>query len=187
MAGTMEPLRLSSRAQWRKWLQRNHDKAPEVWLVFLKAHTGKRTFAYVEAVEEALCFGWIDTTVRSIDDDTFMQRFTPRSNEKNWSKINLERFARMEAEGKMTDAGRAKRPAKVNPPKKRLQAGDPVPEYIAKELEKHPKAKQFFEEMAPGYRRDYARWIMEAKREETRAKRMADAIAKLSAGIKRWM
>jgi uncharacterized protein YdeI (YjbR/CyaY-like superfamily) len=183
----MEPLRLSSRAQWRKWLERNHDKQAEVWLLFAKAHVDTRRFTYVEAVEEALCFGWIDTTLRKVDDDHFIQRFTPRSNEKNWSKINLERFARMEAEGKMTDAGRAKRPAKVNPPKKRLQIGDPVPPFVADALQKHPKAKAFFEEMAPGYQRDYLRWITEAKREETRAKRLAEAIEKLEAGIKRWV
>ena len=183
----MEPLRLSSRAQWRKWLERNHDKKAEVWLWFVKAHSEKRRFTYVEAVEEALCFGWIDTTVRKVDEDHYIQRFTPRSNEKNWSKINLERFARMEAEGKMTEAGRAKRPAKVNPPKKRLQIGDPVPKFVADALNEHPKAKAFFEEMAPGYKRDYLRWITEAKRDETRAKRLAEAIEKLEAGIKRWI
>lgn len=183
----MKPVKMSSRAQWRKWLEKNHDRVNEVWLLFVKAHTGKRTFAYVEAVEEAICFGWIDTTVRSIDDDHYMQRFTPRSNDRNWSKINIERFDRMEAEGKMTDAGRARRAAKIDGPKKRLQAGDPVPEFIAEELKKHPKAAAFFETLAPGYRRDYLRWISESKREETRAKRLAEAIGKLEAGVKRWI
>ena len=178
---------MTSRAQWRRWLARNHDRAAEVWLLFVKAHTGKRTFTYVDAVEEAICFGWIDTTVRRVDDEHFMQRFTPRSNERNWSKINLERFDRMEAEGKMTDAGRAKRPAKTDPPRKRLQAGDPVPRFIADELKKHPEAAAFFETLAPGYRRNYLRWISEPKREETRAKRLVDAIGKLEAGMKRWM
>lgn len=183
----MEPLRLSSRAAWRRWLARHHDKEAEVWLWFVKAHTGDRRFTYVEAVEEALCFGWIDTTVRRVDDDHFIQRFTPRTNEKNWSKINLERFARMEAEGKMTDAGRAKKPAEVNPPRQRLQAGDPVPEFVTRELRKHPQAQSFFDSLAPGYRRDYLRWITEAKREETRQKRLQEAIVKLENGIKRWM
>ena len=183
----MNPLKLASRAQWRQWLQRHHDKSSGEWLLFEKAHTGDRRLTYVDAVEEALCFGWIDTTVRRVDDDHFIQRFTPRSNEKNWSAINLERFARMEAEGKMTDAGRAKKPEKTDPPKKRLEVGDPVPEYVAAALKKRPKAKAFFETLAPGYKRDYCRWITEPKREETRAKRLAEALEKLEAGIKRWV
>ena len=181
----MKPVRMTSRAQWRRWLERNHDQASEVWLLFIKAHTGKRTFTYADAVEEAICFGWIDTTVRRIDDEQYMQRFTPRSNARNWSKINLERFERMEAEGKMTDAGRAKRPAQLDPPKRRLQAGDPVPQFIRDALARHPAAAAFFETLAPGYRRDYLRWITEAKREETRAKRLEEAIGKLEAGVKR--
>lgn len=183
----MKPRKFESREQWRAWLERNHDRADEIWLLFVKAHTGARTFAYAEAVEEAICFGWIDTTVRSIDDDHYMQRFTPRSNERNWSKVNLERFARMEAAGRMTDAGRARRPAEVDPPRKRLQAGDPVPAFVAEALRKHPKAQAFFESLAPSYRRDYLRWITEAKKEETRQKRLEEAIRKLEAGVKRWI
>ena len=180
-------MKFTSRAQWRRWLEKNHDRAAEVWLEFVKADTGKRTFSYVEAVEEAICFGWIDTTVRRIDDEHYMQRFTPRSNERNWSKINIERFNRMEAEGKMTDAGRARRAAKLLAPPKRLQADDPVPPFVVEALEQHPKAKAFFDTLAPGYRRDYLRWISEAKREETRARRLAEAIGKLEAGVKRWI
>ena len=179
-----ELLRVPTRAQWRTWLKRNHDRAREIWLVYERAHKGKRTVTYAEAVEEAICFGWIDTTVQPIDDKHYMQRFTPRTNERNWSKVNLERFARMEAEGKMTDAGRAKKPADVKPPKARLQSGDPVPAFIAEELKKHPEAREFFETLAPGYRRNYLRYITEAKREETRLKRLAEAIGMLGRGVK---
>jgi uncharacterized protein YdeI (YjbR/CyaY-like superfamily) len=179
-----ELLRVPTRAQWRTWLKKNHDRAREIWLVYEKAHSAKRTVTYAEAVEEAICFGWIDTTVRTIDDEHYMQRFTPRTNERNWSKINLERFARMEAEGKMTDAGRAKKPADVTPPKPRLQAGDPVPPFIAEELKKHPRAQEFFESLAPSYRRNYLRYITEAKREETRIRRLAEAIGMLGRGVK---
>jgi uncharacterized protein YdeI (YjbR/CyaY-like superfamily) len=183
----MQPVRMRSRAEWRKWLERNHDRAQEIWLLFVKAHTGRRTFTYAEAVEEAICFGWIDTTVRRIDDEHFMQRFTPRTNERNWSKINVERYDRMEAEGKMTDAGRARRAAKLLGPRHRLQMGDAIPDFIAAELKKHPKAAAFFETLAPSYRRDYLRWISEPKREETRAKRLSEAMAKLESGVKRRM
>lgn len=179
--------KFASRAQWRAWLEKNHDRVEEIWLIFVKAHNDKRRFTYVEAVEEALCFGWIDTTVRKIDDDHYQQRFTPRTNLKNWSKINLERFARMEAAGLMTDAGRAKRPPKVNAPRKRLQVGAPVPEWVDAALQKHPKAKAFFDTLAPGYRRDYLRFITEAKKEETMKRRLEEAIRRLENGEKRWI
>src|SRR2546422_1702461 len=127
-------LRLRSRREWRSWLKRNHATQREVWLVFAKRHTGKASLRYNEAVEEALCFGWIDTTVRRLDGDHYMQRFTPRSNPRNWSKINLERFRRMVAEGRMTAAGRAKRPAKVAPPPRRHQSDDPIPAFMEEAL-----------------------------------------------------
>ena len=87
--------KFASRAAWRSWLEKNHDRAAEIWIVFVKAHNEKRRFTYADAVEEALCFGWIDTTVQKIDDDHYRQRFTPRTNLKNWSQINLDRFARV--------------------------------------------------------------------------------------------
>lgn len=177
-------LRVTTRAQWRAWLKRNHDRAKEVWLVYRKAHTKDRKLTYADAVEEAICFGWIDTTVRPIDDDHYMQRFTPRSNERNWSKINLDRFAKMEDAGLMTDAGRAKKPADVAPPKPRLPSGAPVPEFIAVALKKHPQAKKFFDELAPGYRRNYLRWITEAKQEKTKRERLEKTIAMLEKGVK---
>ena len=97
---------------------------------------------------------------------------------------NLERFARMEAEGKMTEAGRAKKPADVQPPAERLQSGAPVPPFIVAALRKHPLARAFFETLAPGYRRNYLRFITEPKREETRLRRLEQAIAKLEKGVK---
>lgn len=179
--------KFASRAAWRSWLEKNHDRSSEIWIVFAKAHTGKPRLTYADAVEEALCFGWIDTTVQRIDDDHYRQRFTPRTNLTNWSKINQDRFAKMEAAGLMTDAGRVKRPARVDPPRKRLQAGAPVPDWVQAALDEHPKAKAFFETLAPGYRRDYLRYITEAKREETRLKRLEEALRRLSNGEKRWI
>lgn len=179
--------KFASRAAWRAWLEKNHDRSSETWIVFVKAHSEKRRFTYAEAVEEALCFGWIDTTVQKIDDDHYRQRFTPRTNLKNWSKINLGRFAKMEAAGLMTDAGRAKCPAEVDPPRKRLQVGAAVPQFVQDALEEHPRAKAFFATLAPSYRRDYLRFITEAKREETKLKRLEEAIRRLENGEKRWV
>ena len=125
--------------------------------------------------------------MQKIDEDHYRQRFTPRTNLTNWSKINLDRFARMEAAGLMTDAGRAKRAKVVDPPRKRLQVGAPVPEFVQQALDKHPKAKAFFETLAPGYRRDYLRFITEPKKEETRVRRLEEALRRLANGEKRWI
>ncbi len=170
-------LRARSRAAWRAWLSRNHATAKEVWLVYRKKHTGKPRLSYPEAVEEALCFGWIDTTVNRLDDDHYMQKFTPRTNTRNWSKLNLERFDRMAAQGRMTEAGRIKRPAGIRPPKKRLQSGDPIPGFIGKALATNPAERRKFLALAPSYRRDYVRWVTEAKRPETRERRLKEASA----------
>jgi uncharacterized protein YdeI (YjbR/CyaY-like superfamily) len=132
-------------------------------------------------VEEALCFGWIDTTVKRLDDEHYMQRFTPRSNLRNWSKINLERFRRMVAEGRMTAAGRAKLPADVAPPPRRHESGDPIPAFIARGIANDPVAQKKFSALPASYRRDYVRWISEAKQQETRERRLKEAIRHLKA------
>jgi uncharacterized protein YdeI (YjbR/CyaY-like superfamily) len=144
---------------------------------------------YDEAVEEALCFGWIDGIVRRIDDERHMQRFTPRVDLRRWSQSNLDRFARLEAEGRMTDAGRAKRPAGVvaSPPPARVESGDAPPDWMRRALAARPRAARFFESLAPGYRRDYVRYVTEAKREETRLRRLELALRRLEEGQKRVM
>jgi len=156
-----------------------------VWLVYRKAHTTRRRLSYAEAVEEALCFGWIDTTVRRLDADSYVQRFTPRTDTRNWSRSNLARFDRMLAEGRMTAAGLAKRPAKIPPPRRRFQAGDSVPPDIRRALAKNHAARRNFEALAPGYRRDYVRWVTEAKRPETRERRLREAVRRLARNQKR--
>ena len=177
------------REAWRAWLEAHHASAGEVWLVFAKAHTAKPTVTYEEAVEEALCFGWIDGIVRRIDDEYHMQRFTPRVHLSKWSQSNLNRFARLEAEGRMTDAGRAKRPADIvaSPPQTRVQSGDAPPDWMRRALTARPRAARFFEALAPGYRRDYVRYVTEAKREETRLRRLELALRRLEEGHKRVM
>jgi uncharacterized protein YdeI (YjbR/CyaY-like superfamily) len=178
-------VRARSRAEWRAWLERHHASEPEVWLVYAKKHSEKPSVRYAEAVEEAICFGWIDTTVNRLDDDHYVQRFTPRTNSRNWSKINLERFERLVAGGRMTDAGRAKCPPDVVPPPPRLQARDPVPAFIRRALAAHPAELRTFLALAPTYRRDYVRWIVEAKKPETRERRLAESIRRLESNRKR--
>ncbi len=180
-----DPVHFATAKQFRRWLERRHDKESEIWIAFAKKGSGKKSITYEEAVDEALCFGWIDTLVKRLDDYYYMQRFVPRKRGSNWSKINLDKFDALAAEGRMTEAGRAKRPKDVAPPPRRIHASDPIPDFVARELALHPVAKTNFHALAPAQRRDYLRWITEAKREETRARRLAKAIELLKANVKR--
>jgi uncharacterized protein YdeI (YjbR/CyaY-like superfamily) len=175
----------ADRDEWRAWLERHHASEPEIWLVYAKKHTGKPSVRYAEAVEEALCFGWIDTTVNRLDDDHYIQRFTPRTGTRKWSKLNRERFRRLVKEGRMTDAGRAKLPSDVRAPPRRLPTGARVPKFIRSALAAHPLAQRSFAALAPTYRRDYLRWITEAKKPETRERRLKEAIRRLESNRKR--
>ncbi len=178
-------VRARTRAEWRRWLAKHHDKADDVWLIYAKSGSGKPSVKYAEAVEEALCFGWIDTTIRSIDENEYMQRFTPRRPGSNWSAINRERFARMVAEGKMTPAGLAKGPSDDKPPAvHHYNRGDAVPDYYQAALNRNAKAKKFFESLPPSQKRMFVHYVDSAKREETRARRLAKMMEKLEKGEK---
>lgn len=170
----------TTRAAWRAWLAAHHDRETEIWLVYNKRHTGEPRVEYDDAVEEALCFGWIDSIVRTIDADRYCQKFTPRKAKSKWSELNRRRFAKMVAEGKMTAAGLAKSPPEdaksneVKPPKDYS-----VPGYIEAALRENGAAWTNFSNLAPSYRWLYVGWIKAAKREETRRKRLAEAVGLL--------
>ena len=173
-------------AAWRRWLARNHDKEKEIWVAFAKKGSGKKTLTYEEALDEALCFGWIDTLVKRLDDDYYQQRFVPRKPASRWSQINLDKVAALEKVGKMTEAGRAAKPAGVQAPPRRFQSDDAVPDFIARELALHPVAQQFWGEIPPSHRRNYIRWITEAKQEATQRRRLDRTIATLNAREKQF-
>lgn len=183
----MMTLHVVTRDEWRRWLQANGEKKKEIWLVFFKKHTGKARLEYDDAVEEALCFGWIDSIIRRLDDERYAQKFTPRRNREKWSALNVGRAKRLIAAGRMTPAGLAviapgvlRRP----PAAATATARTPVPDYFMAALENEPQARTFFLGLAPSYRRIYVRWVDSAKREETRQRRLAEAIATLRAGRK---
>ena len=170
-------LHVETRSAWRGWLAKHHGTESEIWLVYNKKQSGRPRVAYAEAVEEALCFGWIDGITKPMDENRYAQRFTPRREKSNWSPLNRQRFARLVKEGRMTAAGRTRGPAKA-PPAGRTPSK--TPSYIAAALRLHPEARRFFHELAPSYRRLYVRWIDSAKREETRQKRLREAISLLA-------
>ena len=182
MTTELELLQVNSRRQWRAWLTRHHASSPGVWLVRHKAHTGMKSIPYEDMVREALCFGWVDSLVKRLDDDRYAIKVTPRKPTSKWSAINRKRWKALEAAGLLGPAGRAAAPTS------NTYAPRPVvpelPAYIAKALKANPDAWKFFRELAPTYRRDFVVWIHVAKRPETRARRIRESIALLAAGRK---
>jgi len=175
-------LDVRSRQEWRKWLEKHHESSPGVWLVFHKDHTSVKSIPYEDSVREALCFGWIDSLIKRLDDDRYARKFTPRKPASKWSAINCRRYADLEAAGLLTPAGHAAAPtgnSYSSPP-----AIPILPGYIAEALQTNPKAWSFFQELAPTYRRLFVGWIHLAKRPETREKRICESIILLAAGKK---
>jgi uncharacterized protein YdeI (YjbR/CyaY-like superfamily) len=184
----MKTLHVTERSEWRAWLQANGGKEKEIWLVFYKKHTGKARLTYDDAVEEALCSGWIDSTVRRLDEERYAQKFTPRNRNSKWSDLNIERAKKMIITGRMTPAGRAViEPAILSrkPAPKAPRANDvTIPPYILAGLAADGKARTYFDSLASSYRRLYVRWVASAKNEETRKRRLVEMLATLRAGRK---
>jgi len=169
-----------NRKEWRVWLENNHAKKKEIWLIFYKVKTKKESIKYDEAVEEALCFGWIDSTVRRIDDEKHMQRYTPRKVNSNWSATNKARVESLIREGVMTEFGlEAVKNAKQNGSWNRLDSVDiriEAPKALKDALEKNGRARKIYEDLAPSRKKQYLWWIKSAKRDETKEKRIKETI-----------
>ena len=177
-------LDVKTRRQWRAWLEKNHDSVAEIWLVFHKRHTGKQSIEYDDAVEEALCFGWVDSLIKRLDDDRYARKFTPRKADSRWSTINRERYARMKKLGLLAPPGIERPPTDRDGDAPPRRVGSTVPAYIQKAFKSNEKAWTYFEQLAPSHRRNYILWIDSAKREETKRKRLHEAIKMLATGQK---
>lgn len=183
MSKPMRTLDVRSRRAWRDWLARHHGTEPEIWLVFHKRHTEIECLGYEDAVEEALCFGWVDSLVKRLDEDRYARKFTPRSPESRWSTINRRRYESLKARGLLAAPGLARTPTdrSGDAPRPALSR---LPGYIEKALKRDARAWKVFQSLAPSYRRMYIAWIDSAKREATKEKRLREAMALLSAGKK---
>jgi uncharacterized protein YdeI (YjbR/CyaY-like superfamily) len=165
---------------WRSWLEKNYDKESNVWLALYKKGSGKKGITLEEAVEEAMCFGWIDGKLKSIDVEKFILRFSPRKMNSVWSKINKERAERLIKSGRMTDAGLAK----IEAAKKSgwwdkaytNKIMDEIPADLEQALKKEKRAWENFQKFANSYRNMYVGWVNGAKTAETRQKRIRKVV-----------
>jgi len=184
----MRQVYVKTRKEWREWLNQQHDKSNGIWLVFYKKHTDKPTLEYDEAVEEALCFGWIDSIIKKIDDEKYVRKLTPRKADSRWSELNKKRITKLEKQGLLTEAGIMKvREAKTSG----LWDKSDSPQIsldILRELEcalaRNKKAKSFFDQLASSYQKQFIGWISSAKRQETKERRLRESITLLEKGEK---
>ena len=170
----METVFAKDRAEWRRWLAKNSARYAEIWLVFYKKASGKQNVSYDHAVQEALCFGWVDGMKKGLDAECYAFRFTPRKPKSAWSKSNLDRVERLIAEGKMMPAGLEA----YNSDQRRDAPAMPVelPKALEAQFRKQRAAWENYEKFPPGYRRVTAGWVASAKKEETRSKRLEKLI-----------
>ena len=181
----VKPRYFRSGAEFRKWLEKNHDKVDELWVGIYKKDSGKKGITYKEVVDQALCFGWIDGLVKSVDDASYMQRVTPRRSKSVWSAINIKRVKELTAEGLMHPAG-TKAFTERDPSKTGLYSFENRPEKLPPAFEKRFKAKkkawEFFQAQPPGYRRIAIWWVTSAKRDDTKERRLQTLIDDSAAG-----
>jgi len=184
---SLEQVYVPDRAAWRRWLATNHDRSPGIWLVFDKKSSRADRLAYAHAVEEALCYGWIDSTVRPLDDARYVQLMTPRKPKSNWSRLNKERVERLLAEGLMAAPGLASiERAKSNGSWTRLDVVDAmvVPDDLAEALAAVADGAARFAALSMTARKGFLYWINGAVRPETRARRVAEVAGHIAANRK---
>lgn len=182
----MEPIFFETPADFRAWLEEHHADRSELLVGFHKKGTGRPSLTWPESVDQALCFGWIDGVRRSLDEHSYTIRFTPRKARSTWSAINIRRAGELIEAGLMTPAGlaalerRSDDRSRIYAYEQRAQAKlDPAAE---KEFRANRKAWAFFSEQAPWYRRNATYWVISAKKEETRRKRLRTLIEDSAAG-----
>ena len=182
----LEQIYFNNRESFRNWLVKNHDKSPGIWMIFYKKHVNTECIEYREALEEALCFGWIDSIIKKVDEDQYLRKFTPRTNVSNWSDLNKKIVLSLIKKGRMTEAGLKKidvylekgkvewenKVTKEDPRKKELQ----VPDFITNAFAENEPALTNFNNLARSHKRNYILWITDAKREETILKRLNESI-----------
>jgi uncharacterized protein YdeI (YjbR/CyaY-like superfamily) len=184
----LENIHFRNRVEFRNWLYKNHDTNPGIWVIFYKKHINIDCIKYNELLEEVLCFGWIDSLIKKIDDDKYARKITPRTNTRKWSELNKKKVLELIKEGKMTQAGLNKidiylKTGKVDwvrnkTHEKKLKKID-IPDFIITELANNEPALINFNKLATTYKRHYILWITNASKEETIRNRLKESIGLL--------
>lgn len=182
----MKPLFFPTPRDWRQWLAKHHASTGELWVGFYKRGSGKPSITWPESVDEALCVGWIDGIRKRLDDESYVIRFTPRRPGSIWSAVNVRRVGELTRRRRMRPAGtrafeaRTKKKSAVYSFEQRKTVK--LPAAYARRFKEDPAAWRFFSEQAPWYQRTTTWWVISARREETRLKRLATLIADSAAG-----
>ncbi len=183
----LEHIYFNSRESFRSWLEKNHNKSHGIWMIFYKKHVNIECIKYNEALEEALCFGWIDSIIKKVDDAQYVRKFTPRTNISKWSDLNKKIVLSLIKKGTMTKAGLEKidiylKTGRVDWGNTDLKKGKgkkeelDIPDFILKELSKNEPALTNFNNLAQSYKRNYILWITHAKKKETILNRLKESI-----------
>jgi len=189
----MEQKYFSNRTEFRKWLESNNQKSPGIWMIFYKKHTEISCIKYNEALEEAICYGWIDSIIKKIDEEKYVRKFTPRTDTGNWSEINKNLVNQLIAKGLMTKAGLEKidsyketgtiswivEKADKKNSKQYNRKDIETPDFIIEELAKNEPALTNFKNLAPSHKKYYILWITSAARQETIQRRLKESIGLL--------
>jgi uncharacterized protein YdeI (YjbR/CyaY-like superfamily) len=182
-----DPVFFATPAEFDTWLAANHDAAEFLWVGYYKKATGKPSVTWEETVDEALCYGWIDGIRKSLGDESYVIRFTPRKPRSVWSGRNIDRVAVLRAADRMQPSGMAAYANHDAHPNSGYRTAESSAEFAPQMLadfKANAAAWAFYQSQAPGYRRHTTRWVMSAKREDTRARRMATLIADAANGLK---
>lgn len=183
----MDPLFFPTPADFRAWFAEHHESATELWVGFHKKGTGRASITWPESVDQALCFGWIDGIRKSLDADSYVIRFTPRKKGSHWSNVNTKRIGELVEQGLVTEAGlRAfELRSEANSGRASFEQDDvELPEEYAALFQANPAAWAFFSSEPPGYRKAATWWVISAKREETRRKRLATLVEDSADGLR---
>src|SRR5450759_147121 len=184
-------LYIKTSAEWRKWLEENHSLVQGIWLIYYKKISGKPRIPYNDAVEEALCFGWIDGKIKRVNDDYYIQWFTPRRPGSRWSKLNMGKVEKLIREGRMKPEGLkvyedgVKRPQVIDDVK--AEANLVVPDDLLNALKNNPEAYSNFINFPPSSSKLYIFWLNDAKRSETRSGRIAKIVDRAEKNIRAGM
>lgn len=174
LAGT--PRHFRTPAAFRAWLEKHHATHADLWVGFYKRHSAKQGITYQEALDEALCFGWIDGIVKSVDADSYMHRFTPRKATSHWSNVNVRRFAELDADGQVASAGRAAFERRTAERTGKASFELPPAEFTAAQeraLKANKTASTFYDKQPPSYKKVVKHWVTRAKQEATKERRLS--------------